>query len=193
MKTVLFGATGTIGQRIAAELKGRGHAVETPRRDVLDPASIAKAAAGADALLSAYGPGMAGDVKTVVSAARALVEGARRAGVRRLVVVGGAGSLDIGGKELIDSPDFPASYRPIAQAHREALAVYRASGLDWTFYAPAALIEPGEKTGKYRTGEKSLIADAKGQSRISAEDYASAFVDEVETPRYAGKLATVAY
>ena len=160
---------------------------------MLDPESIAKAAAGADALLSAYGPGLSGDVKTVVSAARALVAGAKKAGVRRLVVVGGAGSLEAGGKELIESPDFPTSYKPIAQAHREALAVYRASGLDWTFYAPAALIEPGERTGTYRTGEKSLIADAKGQSRISTGDYAAAFVDEVETPRFTGKLATVAY
>ena len=193
MKTVLYGATGTIGQRIAAELQARGHAVETPRRDVLDPASVAAAATGADALLSAYGPGPSGDVQNVVRAAQALVDGARKSGVRRLLVVGGAGSLKAGGKDLIDSPQFPAAWHPIAQAHREALAVYQASGLDWTFYAPAALIEPGERTGNYRTGGGDLIADEKGQSRISAEDYAAAFVDELEKTRYVGKLATVAY
>lgn len=193
MKTVLYGATGTIGRRIAAELRARGHEVKTPKRDVHDPASVAEAAKGADAVLSAYGPGLSGDVGGVVKAAKSLAEGTRRAGLRRLLVVGGAGSLNAGGKELIDSPQFPAALRPIAQAHREALAVYQGSGLDWTFYAPAALIEPGERTGKYRTGELDLIADEKGQSRISAEDYAAAFVDELETPRYGGKLATVAY
>lgn len=193
MKAVLYGATGTIGRRIAAELRARGHEVETPRRDVLDPGSVARAVEGADAVLSAYGPGASGDVGTVVEAARSLVEGARRAGIRRLIVVGGAGSLKTGDGELIDSPRFPAELRPIAQAHRDALAVYRASGLDWTFYAPAALIAPGERTGRYRTGEGDLITDGSGQSRISAEDYAAAFVDELETPRRVGKLATVAY
>lgn len=193
MKTVLFGATGMIGKRIAAELKARGHEVATPRRDVLDAASVAGAAKGADALLSAYGPGQAGDVKNVVKAARALTEGAKRAGVRRLLVVGGAGSLKVGGKDLVETPQFPAAYLAIALAHRESLDVFRASGLDWTFYAPAALIEPGDRTGKYRVGGGDLIVDGKGQSRISAEDYAAAFVDELEKPSYAGALATVAY
>lgn len=193
MKTVLYGATGTIGRRIAAELKARGHDVRTPQRDVLDPASVAEAATGADAVLSAYGPGISGRVGNVVEAARSLVDGARQAGIRRLIVVGGAGSLKAGGRDLIDSPQFPAELRPIAQAHRDALAVYQASGLEWTFYAPAALIAPGERTGKYRTGGGDLITDESGQSRISAEDYAAAFVDELETPRYVGKLATVAY
>lgn len=191
MKTVLYGATGTIGKRIAAELTARGHEVKTPKRDVLDPASIAEAAKGADAVLSAFGPG-SGDAGNVIKAAGSLVEGTRRAGIRRLVVVGGAGSLKAGGMDLIDTPQFPAELRPIAQAHRDALAVYQGSGLDWTFYAPAALIAPGERTGKYRTGGGDLLTDESGQSRISAEDYAAAFVDELETPRYAGKLATVA-
>lgn len=192
MKTVLYGATGTIGKRIAAELAARGHEVKTPKRDVLDPASIAEAAKGADAVLSAFGPG-SGDAGSVIKAARSLVEGTRRAGIRRLVVVGGAGSLKAGGVDLIDTPQFPAELRPIAQAHRDALAVYQGSGLEWTFFAPAALIAPGERTGKYRTGGGDLLMDESGQSRISAEDYAAAFVDELETPRYAGKLATVAY
>lgn len=193
MKTVLFGATGMIGRRIEAELKRRGHEVDAPRRDVLDPASIAAAAQGADALLSAYGPGAEGDVSAVVRAATALVEGAKKAGVRRLIAVGGAGSLKAGGADLVESPRFPAAWKGIAQAHREALAVFRASGLDWTFYAPPAMIEPGTRTGKYRTGGGSLLADANGESRISAEDYAAAFVDELETPRRAGNISTAAY
>lgn len=193
MKLVLFGATGMIGSRIAAELKRRGHEVETPKRDALDPRSVARAARGADALLSAYGPGPKGDPKDVIRAARALVEGAKEAGVRRLVVVGGAGSLKAGGRDLIDAPGFPAAIRPIAQAHREALEVFQGSGLDWTFFAPAASIAPGRRTGEYRAGGAELIVDARGESRISAEDYAAAFVDELESPRRAGAVATVAY
>lgn len=193
MKTVLYGATGMIGSRIAAELKRRGHEVSMPRRDVLDASSVAQAAKGADAVLSAYGPGAEGDVRNVVRAAQALVAGSRKAGVRRLVVVGGAGSLKVGGKDLVDLPQFPAPYRAIAEAHREALPEFRASGLDWTFYSPAGLIEPGERTGKFRTGADALIADEKGQSRISAEDYAVAFVDEIEKPRFVGQIATAAY
>lgn len=193
MRTVLFGATGMIGRRIEAELKSRGHEVSAPRRDVLDPGSVAAAAKGADAVLSAYGPGPEGDVSRVVKAAEALVAGAKTAGVRRLIVVGGAGSLKAGGADLIESPQFPAAWKGIAQAHREALAVFRASGLDWTFYAPPALIEPGTRTGKYRTGGGDLISDAQGVSRISAEDYAAAFVDELEAPRRAGGVATAAY
>lgn len=193
MKIVLFGATGNIGRCIAAELKARGHEVSAPSRDVLDPWSVGAAAKGADALLSAYGPGLTGDVNNVVLAAKSLVEGAGKAGVRRLIVIGGAGSLKTPGGDLMDAPKFPADWKGIAQAHREALAIYRASGLDWTFFAPAALIEPGQKTGKYRTGSENLIVDEKGESRISMEDYASAFADEVEKPRYIGKLATAAY
>lgn len=193
MKTVLYGATGMIGSRIAAELKRRGHDVSTPRRDVLDERSVAEAAKGADAVLSAYGPGAAGDARNVVRAAQALVGGSKKAGVRRLVVVGGAGSLKVGGKDLLDLPQFPAAYKTIAEAHRDSLPVFRASGLEWTFYSPAGLIEPGERTEKFRTGADALIADDGGKSRISAEDYAIAFVDEVEKPRFIGKIATAAY
>ena len=193
MKTVLFGATGSIGRRIAAELKARGHEVSTPRRDVLDARSVEAEAKGAEAVLSAFGPGLSGDPALVPKAAKALIEGAKRAGLRRLIVVGGAGSLKTPAGDLIDSPQFPAAWKAIAQAHRDALGSFRASGLDWTFYAPAALIEPGQRTGRYRVGGGDLIVDANGQSRISTEDYAAAFVDELETPRFTGTIATAAY
>lgn len=193
MKTTLFGSTGTIGSRILAELKTRGHEVKTPKRDVLDADSVEAASRGADALLSAFGPGPAGDVATVVRAARALVTGAKQAGVRRVIVVGGAGSLETGNGPLIEAPGFPEALKPLAQAHRDALEVFKESGLEWTFYAPAALIAPGERTGKYRVGGEDLIVDQKGESRISAEDYAAAFVDELEEPRRVSAVATVGY
>jgi uncharacterized protein len=111
------------------------------------------------------------------------------------VVVGGAGSLEVApGKQLVDTAGFPDAYKPIALAHREAFDYYRTvTDIDWTFFAPAAIIAPGERTGAFRTGAATLIADANGESRISAEDYAIAFVDELEQGRFVRQIATVAY
>jgi hypothetical protein len=211
LKIALLGATGMIGSRIAAEAARRGHQVtalsRNPERvsadipnltaakaDVLDAASVADAVRGHDVVASAYAPPQ-GEVGAVVAASRALVEGVRRAGLKRLVVVGGAGSLEVApGKQLVDTEGFPDAYKPVALAHRDALTYYRTvTDLDWTFFAPAALIAPGERTGTFRTGANVLITDAGGNSRISAEDYAIAFVDELEQGRFVRQIATVAY
>ena len=100
----------------------------------------------------------------VVTATRTLVEGVRAAGLKRLVVVGGAGSLEVApGKQLVDTEGFPDAYKPVALAHRDALTFYRTlNDLDWTFFAPAALIAPGERTGVFRTG-----SDAQSSSSLS--------------------------
>jgi len=212
MKIALFGASGTIGQRILDEALRRGHTVTALVRDpsrltgrgglqvragnVLDPNSVASAVAGHDAVVSAFGPGAGQDPQTVVQAARALIAGLKAAGVKRLVVVGGAGSLEVApGVQLVDSPRFPAAWKPVALAHRDALNVYRAEGgeLDWTNFSPAALIQPGERTGKYRLGGDQLVTDAEGQSRISAEDYTVALLDELEKPRHVRQRFTAAY
>jgi putative NADH-flavin reductase len=210
LKIALFGATGMIGSRIAAEAARRGHQVtafsRNPARvptdvanlkaaqaDVTDAASVAAAARGHDVVASAYAPPM-DDVALIGKATRALVDGTREAGIRRLVVVGGAGSLEVApGKQLVDSEGFPAAYKAIALAHRDVLPILRGSDLDWTFFAPAALIAPGERKGTFRTGAGSLIVDAQGNSSISAEDYAIAFVDELEQGRFVRQLATVGY
>jgi uncharacterized protein len=210
LKIALFGATGMVGSRIAAEAARRGHQVSAlvrqPERvaagpnihaakvDLLDAASIAEAVRGSDVVASAYAP-PAGQLDDLLVASRALVEGVRAAGLKRLVVVGGAGSLEVApGKQLVDSEGFPAAYKAIALAHREAFDYYRTvTDIDWTFFAPAAIIAPGERTGQFRTGAGTLIADAKGESRISAEDYAIAFVDELEQGRFIRQIATVAY
>ncbi|WP_322009511.1 NAD(P)-dependent oxidoreductase [Paraburkholderia sp. J12] len=206
----LFGATGTIGSRIAAEAARRGHRVSAlarqPERvvagpnivaakaDLLDAASVAAAVRGHDVVASAYAPPH-DHLADLQSASRALVEGVREAGLKRLVVVGGAGSLEVApGKQLVDSESFPAAWKGIALAHRDAFNFYRTvTDLDWTFFAPAAMIAPGERTGQFRTGTTALIADAKGESRISAEDYAVAFVDELEQGRFIREIATAAY
>ncbi|WP_321953230.1 NAD(P)-dependent oxidoreductase [Paraburkholderia bannensis] len=210
LKIALFGATGMVGARIAAEAARRGHQVSAlvrqPERvaagpnvtaakvDLLDAAQVAAAVRGHDVVASAYAPPMSqlGDLQT---ASRALVDGTRAAGLKRLVVVGGAGSLEVApGKQLVDTEGFPDAYKPIALAHRDAFAYYRTvADLDWTFFAPAALIAPGERTGAFRTGANTLIADANGDSRISAEDYAVAFVDELEQGHFIRQIATVAY
>jgi uncharacterized protein len=211
LKIALFGATGMVGSRVAAEAARRGHQVtafsRNPERvpadianvtaaqaEVTDAASVAAGARGHDVVASAYAPPM-DNVALIEKATRALVEGTRSAGVKRLVVVGGAGSLEVApGKQLVDTEGFPQAYKAIALAHRDALPILRAANdLDWTFFAPAALIAPGERKGTFRTGAGSLIVDAQGNSSISAEDYAIAFVDELEQGRFVHQLATVAY
>jgi uracil phosphoribosyltransferase len=125
----------------------------------------------------------------------AAVGAVKEAGVKRLIVVGGAGSLEVApGLQLIDTPQFPDAYRPEASAGRDFLNALRAeTSLDWTFLSPSALFEPGERTGKFRLGGDQLLADAAGQSRISMEDYAIALVDEIETPKHVRQRFTVGY
>lgn len=215
MKIVLFGAAGHIGQRIAREALERGHevvgVVRDPAKaqapdprvrlvqgDATDAASVAAAVRGADAVVSAVSPrpGSTGSAPSLATVARGLIGGLREAGVKRLLVVGGAGSLEVApGVALMDAPGFPDAYRAEAEEGRESLAVYRAEaeGLDWTFQSPAVVIQPGERTGKYRTTGDQLLADEQGNSSISYEDYAVALVDELETPRHVGRRFGVAY
>lgn len=215
MKIVLFGATGNVGQRIVREALERGHEIvgvvrdpasstaPDPRvtlvqGDATDPASVASVVASADAVVSAISPrpGSTGNAPSLVDAAHSLLDGLRRAGVKRLVVVGGAASLEVApGLMLLDTPGFPEAYKAEATAGRDSLAVYRAEGegLEWTFISPAAVIQPGERTGKYRTTIDEFITDAEGKSEISFEDYAVALVDELERREHVGRRFGVAY
>lgn len=211
MKIAIIGASGTIGQRIRDEALARGHDVaalvrdtarvpgDIPhllavRADVFDVQSIAAAAFGSDVIISAYAPPQ-DDPEQLERAATALLEAARRLAPARLIIVGGAGSLEVApGVQLVDTPEFPAAWKGIANAHRTALDVYRANDdVDWTYISPAAFIQPGERTGSYRTGTDQLVTNAAGESRISAEDFAIAVLDEIETPRFRRKRFTAAY
>jgi uncharacterized protein len=208
MKIVLFGASGMIGSRVLQELVRRGHAVTAVARhpekitapsatavkgDVTDSASVASIAKGADAVVSAYAPPQ-DDPHSVVPATRALLAGLVNAGVKRVIVVGGAGSLEVApGLQLVDAPNFPEQWKGIAIAHRDVLPVLKESNLDWSYFSPAAFIQPGERTGTFRLGGASLVADAKGESRISAEDYAVALVDELEQSKHVRQQFTVGY
>lgn len=216
MKVVLYGATGTIGSRILKELLSRGHKVTAVVRDpsklkeqdnltiekgdMLNADSIAKLAWGAEVIVSSYGPpsGAQGPDPTkanqLVDATRALIEGARRAGSPRVVMVGGAGSLEVSpGLQIVDAPTFPDAYKPVALAHRDAFYELRKADINWTYFSPAMMIQPGERTGKFRLGKDALISDAKGNSSISAEDYAIALVDEVEQGRHTKQRFTIGY
>jgi putative NADH-flavin reductase len=200
MKILLFGATGMIGQRIAAELTNRGHEVTGVSRsgpvkgDVHDSATLAK---GYDAVVSAISPPRDGTEPEppFVAAYRALIDGVRVAGVRRLIAVGGAGSLQVApGVDLVDTPEFPEIYKKEALAARAVLRLFReVEDLDWTYISPAAEIAPGERTGVYRIGGDQLLADAEGRSFISAEDYAVAVADELENGAHPRRRITVAY
>jgi putative NADH-flavin reductase len=191
MKIVVFGPTGMIGSRIAAELERRGHEViaasRTTGTDVTDPATIATVASGADAVVSAVSARSGG--YTLVDVARSLVDGVRRAGVRRLLIAGGAGSLEVSpGVRLVDTPEFHEEWKP------EALEVYRSvDDLDWTYVSPAALIHPGERTGRYRLDGDRLLIDEQGNSEISAEDYAIGIADLLEQGSHPRERITVGW
>jgi hypothetical protein len=206
-----------IGSRILAELVSRGHEVTavvrdpskitTPgvtspgvrvlKGDVTESASVAETATGTDAAISAYAPPK-GDEPILSAVTCALLDGLCAAGVLRFIMVGGAGSLEAApGVALVDAPGFPEAYRDIAMAHRDVIPILREASLDtdidWTYLSPAAFIQPGERTGKFRLGRTALVVDDKGESRISAEDYAVALVDELENPRHIRQQFTLAY
>ena len=129
-------------------------------------------------------------------AAGGLLDGLGRAGVRRLVVAGGAGSLLVAsGQRLLDTPEFHDEWKPEALAAAEALEVFRAyeGPVDWSYVSPGALLEPGERTGHYRLGGDELLVDEHGASRITMEDFAIAMLDETEEPRHVRERFTAAH
>ncbi|HEY9133254.1 MAG TPA: NAD(P)-dependent oxidoreductase [Dyella sp.] len=202
MNIAILGASGNVGSRLVAEALSRGHRVTAVARNanaaadtaqlrhiaaaVGDP-SLADRLAGHDAIVSAIHFTQAGP--------EALLMLVRKSGVKRYLVVGGAGSLEIApGKALVDTPDFPAAYAEEAQAGKAFLGALRgADDLNWTFLSPSALLVAGERTGKFRLGGDELLVDAHGKSWISMEDYAVAMLDEVERPAHERKRFTVGY
>lgn len=200
-KVALIGASGNAGSRILKELSDRGHTVTAIARnvdkiaalpgvtaiaaDANDRAALAAVLKDHDAVISS--------VHFSVSDADTLINAVRDAGVKRYLVVGGAGSLLAGGKRLIDSPDFPQAYRAEATAGTVFLDKLKAvTDLDWTFLSPSAVFAPGERTGTFRLGKDDLLATEAGSS-ISFEDYAIALVDELENPQNIRARFTVGY
>ena len=220
MKVVLLAATGRAGRTILNELIRRGHQVtavarnleklpeqlpETVKRvrdDLSDEGRIAEIIKGADAVVSAYGPTSSDPRYTsditytdqLVSVTERLIAAVRKAGVPRLIVVGGAGSLEFSpGVTVLNSGHWPKQYVPIATSHTKAFAALRASDINWTYFSPPVLIQLGERTGKFRLGGDSLIKDEQGKSHVSFEDYAVALVDELEKPAHERSRFTIGY
>jgi uncharacterized protein len=202
MKIALIGASGNGGSRLLAELSRRSHQVTAIARnpdtiaklpgvaakkgDVFDKPGLVQLLKGHDAVISA--------VHFTASDPKLLIETVKAAGVKRYFVVGGAGSLEVApGVKLIDSPQFPAAYKPEAAKGGEFLELLRKENeLDWTFLSPSAVIAPGERTGKFRLGKDQLLTHDKG-SNISWEDYSIAAVDELEKPAHIRERFTVGY
>lgn len=202
MKIAVLGATGMAGSRIVAEALARGHEVTAIART---PEGLANHAALSRVAADVAAPGLAEVLRghdAVVSALHfqtlgepALASALKAAGVRRVLIVGGAGSLEVApGVLLVDTPEFPAEWKPFARPGVDFLQQLRAeSELDWTFISPSAFFEPGARTGVFRLGGDQLLVGADGRSAISAEDYAVALLDEIEKPAHIRMRMTVGY
>lgn len=202
MKIALIGASGHAGSRILTELIDRGHKVTAIARhpdqiptlpgvspvkgDVFDKEGLTGLLKGHDAVISA--------VHFTASDPHILVDAVRTSGVKRYIVVGGAGSLEVApGVRLIDAPDFPEAYRAEAVGGATFLSLLRTiDDLDWTFLCPSAEFVAGERTGKFRVGKDQLLTNEKGSS-ISFADFAIALVDELDRPQHIRSRFTVGY
>jgi uncharacterized protein len=202
MKVAVLGASGRAGSEITKELSARGHQVLAIARkpdaipqlpgviakagDASDPAALADLIRPADAVISA----LHFDVS-----AETLLSALRQAGVPRLLVTGGAASLEVApGVRVIDTPDFPEEWKGAALGGIAFLdALHGETQVDWTYFSPAALLSEGPRLGAYRTGTDQLLTDANGESKISFADYAIAMVDELEQHRHSRARFTAAY
>lgn len=212
MNITLIGASGFIGTAILNEALARGHHVTAlvtrPERlpahanlsalaaDVMDVAKLTSQLAGFDAVVSAFSGHAQDDTfEYFVAGARNIISAAREARAPRLLMVGGAGSLEVApGVQLLDTPGFPAQYKATAEGARMALNLLRKeASLNWTMLSPSALIAPGQRTGSFRLGLEQLLTGADGSSRISVEDFALALVDELEKPAHPRQRFTVGY
>lgn len=216
MRIALIGATGFVGAAVLATLLERGHRVTALVRDATrlapqpgltpvvadayDAQAIGDAVRGHDAVISAFNPGWNDPAlyDNFMRGTDAIVGGVQAAGVRRLLVVGGAGSLFVApGVQLIDTPQFldhvPPNVVPGARAARDALTALRANtALDWTYLSPPAMLGQGAPSGAYRLGGEELLMDGEQPAGIAVADLARAIVDEIEQPRHLRARFTVA-
>lgn len=203
MKIAVIGATGNIGSKVVSEALQRGHTVIGIARhvdklekqkgltavqcDLADESKLADSVRGQDAVIVSVRHDLC-DVGHVYNACR-------HSGVRRVLVVGGAASLEVEpGVMLIDTPGFPEEIKiQAAPAVDELKRIRKIEDLDWTFVSPSIMIVPGERTGKFRIAGDELLKDENGDSRISQEDFSVALIDELEKPQFIRKRFTVGY
>lgn len=212
MNIALIGASGFIGSAIRKEALSRKHKVtalvsdtsklqpeanlDIQRSDVLDTEGVARQLRGQDVVISAFSGHADGDIYGYyLKGIRSLVAAVRAAGVARLLLVGGAGSLEVEpGVQFLDTPEFPAQWKATAEGARAALQIMHGlPDVDWTVLSPPPNIHPGTRTGSYRTGLDAVIPGNGGPADISLEDYAVAMVDEAEAAKHRRQRFTVAH
>lgn len=211
MKVALIGASGFVGSALLKEALARGHTVSAivlhpeklepqanlviRKTDILDTDELVSQLREHDAAISAFSGHAQRDVYGYyMKGIRSIIAAGRQARAR-LLVVGGAGSLEVApGVQLIDTPEFPQQWKATAEGARDALNLLRDEpDLDWTMLSPSMMLEPGLRTGKFRLGTDRLLVDNDGESRISLEDYAAAMIDELERPAHRRQRFTVGY
>ncbi len=217
MKLALIGASGFVGSHVLAEALQRGYEVTAIVRnpgkisltdnkltvvkaDVFQVEELSAILKGHDAVVSAYNSGWANPniYHDFLKGSEAIQSAVKKSGIKRLLVIGGAGSLEIApGVQLVDTPEFPAEYKNGALAARDYLDMLKKENdLDWTFLSPAILMHAGIKTGRtgeYRTGTDQPVFDANNESKISVEDLSVAILDELENGKFIRQRFTVAY
>ena len=213
MKLAIIGATGFVGSAVLQEALQQGHDITANVRppeklavhtsltakavSVFDEAALADVLRGHDAVISAYNPGWTNpDIQSqMIEGSAHIVNATKQAKVPSLLVVGGAGSLEVApGVQLVDTPQFPAEWKEGALGAREVLnQLKNEKELNWRFISPAVFLEPGKRTGQFRYGDDAVLFNDDQPARISVEDLAVAIVEEIAAPRYNQRRFTVAY
>lgn len=214
MKIAILGATGFVGSKILQEAVSRGHdvlaimrnaekvppytSVTTRELDIRNTDALAEAIRGCDVVVHAFSPPHDGTMEERIArqseGTRSIIKAVKQAGIERLLAVGGAGTSEVApGVPLLDSYFFPPEYESGARATAVIKDILQnESDLDWAFVSPPNFLEPGTRTGKYRTGADNMIVDMRsGRSYISVADYAVAMLDEIEKPRHHRQRFTV--
>lgn len=216
MKVALIGASGFVGKAILNELVSRGNEVIAIARDtakiesnddlvtkiavdVLETEKLAEVLKGADAVVSAFNAGWTNPnlYNDTVEGANAIQAAVKASGVKRYIFIGGAGTLQIDGHQIVDGPNFPAEYKPGATAVRDYFnTLKQEKELDWLFFSPAIEMHQGittGRTGKYRLGKTSPVFNEEGRSILSVEDLAIVIADELENKAHHQEQFTAAY
>ena len=213
MRIAIIGASGQVGAFIRDEALMRGYQVTAivrhPEKITVQNPSLTVVKAdilkdkvdelvkGHDAVISAYNPGWSNPniYNEQIEGYEAIISGVKKSGIKRLLVVGGAGTLEVApGVQLLDKASFPENIKGGVLATRETLYMLRKEKeLEWTFLSPPSSIASGERTGHYRVGKDQLLKNKEGESKISTQDYAIAMLDELEHPQHIRERFTVAY
>ncbi|HEY9003124.1 MAG TPA: NAD(P)-dependent oxidoreductase [Mucilaginibacter sp.] len=214
MNIAIIGATGFVGSAVLNEALNRGYEITAIARDtskiatknekltlinadVYDTKALANILKDHDAVVNTFNAGWANPnlYDDFIKGSESIQEAVKLSGVKRLLVVGGAGSLEIApGVQLVDSPQFPAEWKTGASAARDYLNIIKKENdLDWTFLSPAIQLHPGTRTGAFRLGTDQPVFDADHKSEISVEDMAIAIIDELEQNQFIKRRFTLGY